>query len=362
MRILSVKFKRYALGMVSEIEGRTEMKKVMAIVVSAAILVLACGHSFADAEKEVRKEFDGVKAVRLSTVSGDCIVETHGSDEVIVDLAYDADLEDVFDYKIDKRGGKLMIKERWRGHSSGGMVLWTLTVPEGTEIGFSTASGDLAATGPIGSIEARTASGDVEIEDVDGDIEISTASGDINIIDARGEKEISTASGDISVEKSAGDIEFSTASGDVEADGIEGEIEIHTASGEIEISDSKGIFELSCASGEISAEGISVEGASDFSTASGSIEVILAKATEYDMELSAASGDVTLDYNGNEVVGYFEFEARKSRGRIKCPFDFENEEEFEKNDRIYVRKSFSRKGDTPEIRLSTASGRVVLKK
>ncbi len=320
------------------------MRKGMTVVVVAMILVLACGYPLAAREKEIHKEFDGVKSVKLSTVSGDCIIKTHRSDKVIVDLVYEVDPEDAIDFKFDERRGKLVIKERWHGSSSSSHVIWTLTVPEETEIDFSTASGDIEVTGPIGEIEASTASGDIELDNVSGDIKVSTASGDVTII--RGD----------------GEMKISTASGDVEGADIKGEMEISTASGEIEIADSRGFFELSCASGEITADNITVEGSSSFSTASGSVKVILAETSEYDLSLSAASGDVTLDYNGNPVVGYFEFEARKRRANIKCPFDFDDEEEFEKWDQKYVRKSFSRKGDNPAIYLSTSSGKIVLKK
>ncbi len=319
------------------------MRKMM-IVAAAMVLLLACGYPLAAGGKEVHKEFDGVKSIRLGTVSGDCVVKTHRLDKVIVDLFYDVDPEGSFDYRIDERRGKLIIKEKWRGGSSGGEVIWTLTVPENAEIDFSTASGDLEVTGPIGEIDASTASGDIELEDVRGDVEISTASGEVTIT------------------KGDGEIKISTASGDVEGVGVAGEVHISTASGEIDISDSRGIFELSCASGEITADGITVEGSSNFSTASGSVKVVLAKTSEYDLSLSAASGDVTLDYNGNAVKGYFEFEARKRRGRITCPFDFDGEEEYERWDETYVRKWFSRNGDDPEIYLGTASGKIVLKK
>ncbi len=331
-------------------------------VFTALILILVCGYALAGGGEKVLKEFDGVKAVRLNTVSGDCIVETHRSDRVIVDLFYDVDPDGSFKYEINERRGKLVIKERWRGHSTSGEVIWHLTVPEGAEIEFSAASGDLSVTGPVGSVEGNTASGDIEIEDSDGDIEISTASGDVTIINANGEKDISTASGDIHIEDSGDEIELSTASGDIEAENLEGEIELSTASGDIEVSNSKGIFDISCASGEIEAEDIIIEGASEFSAASGEVTVVLAETCEFDLSLSAASGDVTLDYGGNKVKGYFELEARKRRGSIDCPFDFDDEEEFERDGRTFVRKSFSQKGDTPEIFLSTWSGKVVLKK
>jgi len=143
---------------------------------------------------------------------------------------------------------------------------------------------------------------------------------------------------------------------------VDGDIHMSTASGEIEVTDSKGIFELGCASGEITAKGITVEGESNFTTASGSVIVVLAEASEYDLSLSTASGDVTLDYNGNPVKGYFEFEARKRHGRIVSPYDFDDEEEFEHYGELVVRKSFSVGGKTPAISLTTASGRVELKK
>ncbi|MCD6379704.1 DUF4097 family beta strand repeat protein [bacterium] len=358
------------------------MKRGMSIIISIIILLLSWNYSIAGEQKEIHKRFDGKKSIDLQTVSGDCAVKTHNSDEIIVDVAYDEKLEGVVEFKFRETSKKLIIEEDWRKNSrNGGNILWTLTVPKETIIEFSTASGDLNASGLSKGLESNTASGDIEIEDVNGKIDISVASGDINIVNcageidistasgdiditnSRGEIEISTASGDIYIENSKGDIDLSTASGDIKAVNIDNdEIEFSTASGKIEISNSRGAFDLSCASGEIKANDVTIEGSSDFSTASGDIKVILAEASEYDLELSAASGNVLLDYNSNPIKGYFKFEAKKRGGRIKCPFDFEHEEEFVKNEQTYLRKSLSREGKTPEIYLNTASGSVKLKK
>jgi DUF4097 and DUF4098 domain-containing protein YvlB len=355
------------------------MRKARTVAVSCLILLLVCVYADAGLGKEVHKTFDGIKAVELSSVSGDCIVRTHSSKEVIVDLIYDVDPESAFTYEFRESGSTLIIKERWKGTSSG-EVSWTLTVPADTEIEFSTASGDITASGLSADFEANTASGDVDVRDMGGDIDISVASGDIVLVNAKGEVDISTASGDISVEncggnvelstasgeisakKCGGDIELSTASGDIEAVGLSDEIELSTASGDIEISDSKGTFDLGCASGGIKAKGITIMGASEFSTASGEVLITLAETSEYDLELSSASGDVVLDYNGKPVKGFFEFTANKRRGRIACPFKFDKEEEFEEHGETYLRKSFSMKGDAPMIHLSTASGKAELKK
>jgi DUF4097 and DUF4098 domain-containing protein YvlB len=339
------------------------MRRGMAVALSAVILLLVCGYSDAGWGKEIHKTFGGITAVELSSVSGDCVIKTHDSDEVIVDLFYDVDPEGAMTYEFRESGKTLIIEERWeRKGSSSGRVIWTLTVPAETEIEFTTASGDITASGLSKSIEASTASGDIDLQDMDAKAEISTASGDARLVNLRGRIDISTASGDIHIEKSGGEIELATASGDITATGIDGEIELGAASGDIEISNSKGIFDISCASGEIEADGIAIKGASEFSVASGDVEVTLMATSEFDLELSSASGDVLLDYNGNPVKGHFEFISRKGRGRITCPFDFEDEEEFEEHDHTYVRKSFSMKGEEPVIQLHTATGKAVLKK
>ncbi|MCU0638393.1 MAG: DUF4097 domain-containing protein [Candidatus Krumholzibacteria bacterium] len=367
------------------------MKKGMTIAVAIIVLALVSTAAFATGERSVRKAggeevhktFAGIKSVDIGTVSGDCVVKTHKSGEVIVDLYYDVEPEGSLEYKMNDRGGKLVLEEDWRNsrsHSMSGEVVWTLTLPEGMDIEFSTASGDLTLTGPLGDIEASTASGDIsvtgpvgtvdastasgdiEIENATGDIDVSTASGDVTLINVVGKKDVSTASGDIRIEDSKDDIDLSTASGEITAKNVEGDMEMSTASGEIGISGAKGAFKLSCASGEITADEITIAGESIFSTASGSVRVLLAATSEHDLTLSTASGDVILEYGGNPVKGYFEFEARKRHGRIVSPFDFDNEEEFEQNGDTYVRKSFAVGGKTPSVFLSTASGRVELKK
>lgn len=367
------------------------MKKGMTIAVAIIVLALISTAAFAGSErparkgggKEVHKVFEGIKSVDLGTVSGDCVVKTHKSGEVIVDLYYDVEPEDCMDYGMNERGGKLVIEEEWDGRGSDCSsieVLWTLTMPEGMDFEFSTASGDLtltgplgdidastasgdiSVTGPVGEVDASTASGDIEIENARGDMDVSTASGDVTLINVVGKKNVSTASGDIRIEDSKDNIDLSTASGEITAKNVEGDMDMSTASGEIGISGAKGVFDLSCASGEIDATEIAITGESEFSTASGSVRIVLAETSEYDLSLSTASGDVTLDYAGNPVKGYFEFEARKRHGRIASPFDFDDEEEFERHGDLYVRKSFSKAGESPSIFLKTASGRVELKK
>ena len=90
------------------------------------------------------------------------------------------------------------------------------------------------------------------------------------------------------------------------------------------------------------------------------MDVVLGASSEYDLVLSTASGSATLDYDGHPINGSFEFLARMRRGRIVAPFEFDDEEEFERWDQAFVRKSFKRGNDGPMIAIETASGRAEL--
>jgi len=319
------------------------MRKTFGIFIIAAMVLLNWDVSFPQEMKEINKTFDAKKNLRIETVSGDCILKASENGKITVNVKYAERIEDTFEADIQEKSNSIRVKERWYGRNSGGRVEWTISVPAEAEIEFSTASGDLS------------------VESINNEVDASTASGDVTVEDSGGELEVSTASGDITIRNSKGKFDFSTASGDIKSSEVDGELDFSTASGDIKIRGSQARFELSCASGDIEASEVVIDDESEFSTASGDVDVSLEKSSEYDLDLSAASGDVTLDYAGNDVKGYFEFRAKKRSGSIRSPIDFDREEEYGRNGDEYVKKSFTRGGDSPRIYLSTASGRAMLK-
>ena len=295
------------------------------------------------AQNDIHKTFPAKSKLSLKVASGDCFIETTTGDEIRVDIEVRVEPVDSFEPDFTETGNTLKIRENWHGSSSGS-VIWRLAVPNKTEIDFSSASGELSVSKIETQLEASTASGDILLESVKGEFECSTASGDVVIRSAEGKFDISTASGEVEVDNSSGDFEMSTASGEIKVDNV------------------TGMFDLSCASGEIKGKKIILKDEASFSTASGDIEIKLAQTPGIDVSLSAASGDVTLDYAGNEIRGTFELTARKDRGKISAPFPFDKEEEVERHNYTYMIKSFSKDAAKPVIRLETASGRVELKK
>jgi len=324
------------------------MKKI-----TLSFIMLAFLFSTIVAQKVVDKKFKATETVSISTVSGDCIIKKGGNDEIKVHLTYTFN-DDCFSYKFKEKAGKLEISEKLSGHSCRGESNWEITVPENTKILFNTASGN-AKINAGSTVDINTASGDVKIS-VGDNIKINTASGDISLSNLGGNAKINSASGDIRIVSFKGNLKVNTASGNVNAESLSGNVKINAASGNIKLNKSAAAFSVNTASGDIDANNIVLNEESVFSSASGDVLLGLEKASTFDLTLSSTSGNSTLDYNGNNLNGYYEFTARVKKGRIVSPVKFDKEEVVEKHGKKYDVKSFTKGKATPMIKIKTASG------
>jgi len=299
------------------------MKRLTFLVIIFLFMVFLNLHTYSAEKKEVNKTFSPKKIVEIKTVSGDCVVKKGKSSEIRVHLVYTYP-SDRFEPIFKEEGNTLILREEFTGHGHmEGESSWTVTVPEKTNIDFSSASGDFFASGLESEVDAEAASGGIKVEDFKGRLRMQVASGDIR------------------VKKSDGDIMVKTASGDIDINGSEGVLNVKSASGEINVTE------------------IVLKERGTFKTASGDIRVRLAKTSEYDMNLASASGDITLDYNGNPVKGYFEFKGK--RRNIKSDISFDNEDESHRYS-PFVTRYFKKGGDSPKISTKTVSGELEFKK
>ncbi len=339
----------------------------------ALSLILVSSFLFiARAQKTIDKTFKAKESVHISTVSGDCVIKKGDGNEIKVHLSYTYD-DDCFTARFNEKEDVLEIKEDFDGNCRGESN-WTITIPENTNVKFNSASGKVAISGVSKSTSVTTASGDVKLSNLKGEVKLNTASGDVNIntINAglkvntasgkimaenlEGKIKVATASGDVKITNAKGELKVSLASGEFDADKLEGKIKISAASGDIDIKNANAALKLNCASGDIEAENIIITGESSFSAASGDVGLSLAKSSAYDLTLSSASGDATLNYNGNALNGFYEFTAKVKKGKIISPIKFDKEEVIEKNGKKYDVKSFTKGNSTPVILIKTSSG------
>jgi DUF4097 and DUF4098 domain-containing protein YvlB len=296
----------------SQLSVFIEIKKLRKTLMKNSRLILTVLSFFllvsfsALAQEEVNKSFDAKSMLKVVSVSGDCTIEKSTNNKIEVHLTYTFS-DDCFEYIINETADRLEIREKFNNHGScSGMSKWTIRVPENIEVRFSSASGDFYMNGIHNGVKASTASGDLTVKNTVGNVDLNTASGDI-------------------------EVEFT-----------------------------KGSFDLSSASGDVDAVSVEITDESYFSSASGDVGVVLLKSSDYDLKLSSASGNSVLDYNGNEIKGFFEFTARVDKGDIISPIAFDKEEVIEKYDHEYDVKSFTKGNSSPKITLKTASGKAKL--
>lgn len=240
---------------------------------------------------------------------------------------------------MNQEGDRLIIREKFRSNFSHGNAEWTLTIPDGVEVDFSTGSGNLDASNLTLDLDVKTGSGDISVRQHKGDLRGNTGSGDITLAEANGEIRANCGSGNIDIEK------------------ISGELSVNCGSGDISLRDSKAKFSANTGSGTVRGTNLTLTGSSGFNTGSGNAQVVLANAPTYNIAVNSGSGDAILDFNGNTIAGEVVMKANKKNGTIKAPFEFDKTEEIEQGrDQVVIKKTTQRGSSDVNISISTGSG------
>jgi hypothetical protein len=317
------------------------MKKYTIIALIA--LVASTGALFA--QKTINKSYTGIKRIKVATASGDCEIKKSSGSSVEVMLKHTYD-EGEYTPRFEQEGDRLIIGENHHGNNSNGNAQWTLTVPDGIQINFSTGSGNLVAKGVDVRLDANTGSGDLEFSSMKGELDANTGSGNVEVASFKGMAKVNTGSGDMDITDT------------------DGELDLNCGSGDIKVSGAKGYFDLNTGSGNIRAEKLTISSSSKFNTGSGRAQVALAAAPTADISVNSGSGTSEVNFSGNEISGLVVMKASKRNGRISAPFEFDKtEEETHGNgsDNVTVVKTAQRGKGTNRIYISTGSGDAVLK-
>jgi hypothetical protein len=301
------------------------MKRRHIGVILLAAFFLAAG-LVTGKEKTIEKNFSDVKSIKMKLILGSSTL-LKGPDKTVqvrVDYTYE---DDEYEAVLRQKNSKLDLRELFHDGKTGGEYSkWTVRIPEGVDVDFNSATGDLTLTGVSGKIEG------------------------------------SSGTGDITITGSSGDFEISTGTGNVEVSGSKGEFDLSSGTGSVEIETSTGNFDISSGTGDVKGTDLTLDFEGDFSSGTGDAEVINPKGSGFDLSVSSGTDDATLDMNGAKLSGYFEMTANKRLGRIVSPVKFDKEEELDKGDNKSIRKSVTLGSDTPKYRISTGTGKAILKK
>ncbi len=155
--------------------------------------------------KTVERRFDSSPGgtLEVDTQVGSITVESHDSNEILVEIEIDGDREDEFSLDFDHDGADLRIfgqreGENWWG-SNRVRVHFLITVPKEFDVELQTAGGRIETADLTGDVDARTSGGSIQVGNVKGDVELKTSGGSIRTDDIYGEIDAHTSGGSINV-------------------------------------------------------------------------------------------------------------------------------------------------------------------
>lgn len=301
-----------------------ETIKLRTIMMVFVLAVIFLGNGLMAAQKQiVEKSFAAKKRILIKTVSGDCMVEKGASDKIMVKVVHNYDPE-YFEPVFKEEGDGLILEEKFKKSISGfnnASSTWTVTVPENI------------------AIDANSASGNISIRNTKGDVAIKTASGEVSV-------------------QSAKNVSIKSASGDIQIANIWGEIGIKTASGSVNLSAMTGKCDIKTASGDIQAQALQLTGPCVFKAVSGDVKVSMAKTSDFDLIIQTTSGNISLNYNGNPIKGYFEFKGQND----EIDSDIALSNESGSNHNPFGKKYFKQGSDSPKVSCESVSGSITFKK
>lgn len=314
----------------------------MKSILFASLLLLP---SAIDAQGIIRDGFTGVKSIQLSTGSGDAVILRGTGPEVglVIEYTYS---DEVFKPKIRQSGDLLILEEDIanRGISmSRGSSTWTLTVPSGLDIRFSTGSGDLEVTG------------------VDLNLNTSLGSGDVTLTRVNGEVRHASGSGDLDLNTFTGSVRSSTGSGDFNASTVNGTLTVATGSGDVDVDALNGAISASTGSGDVTLNGLTASGNIKIATGSGDIDIALSADPKGDISIAAGSGSSTLDMNGFAMIGDWTLQTSLNRGRVTAPFEFDATREVRSGGNRYREYTKTFDSSRQTVKISTGSGDILIR-
>jgi len=289
------------------------------------VIVLTLFSAMVIAQNTITKRFDDVESITLDTSSGDGIVRKGSGSQVKVTVEHTYD-DEIYTPVMEQFGGRLKIREKFSRYSSGwGHSVWTLEIPDGIELKFSTGSGNQQVDNLNIDLRLRSGSGNATLNKVKGDIEVNGGSGEVIISNAEGNFDLNEGSGDMEIDHFKGEMRANTGSGQLTIAKSSGKFRLNVGSDGINLREVSGSMRVNVGSGDIDARGIELTGASTFNSGSGDTNVELASALIHDISINSGSGNATLDFDGNEISGDIEMRAHSRNGRIKAPFKFQRE-------------------------------------
>lgn len=175
-----------------------------------------------------------------------------------------------------------------------------VTVPAGSSVEAGIGSADVRLEGRFAAINLETGSGDVSVDSC-GDARIRSGSGDVRVDEVRAAS-VKSGSGNVTLHRASSDIDLQAASGDIRVEDVGANARLSSTSGDIELGASRGRIGAKAASGDVVVRRAS-EGQLEINTASGDVAVGVVDGTAVKLDCTSVSGRVHSELEPTDAPG-----------------------------------------------------------
>jgi len=267
------------------------MNKRSSIVLIGLLFLPMLLHARAEGHFDRTLQVSGSVNLDVTTGSGDIVVKTGSSNQVVVHGTVHANAGWIFGGGDDSAVQK--VQSNPPIEQSGNSIRIGHNLPEDVKRHVSI---DYEITVPPDtSLQARSGSGNIGVDGVRSTVETETGSGDIRLHDIGSKLRAQTGSGNIRAESVAAPFWAQTGSGDIEA-GLtgSGDVDVHTGSGTIRIRGIKGGVRARAGSGNIETDG-SVTGPWQLHSGSGNVTLAVGSGNGFNLDVHTGSGTIHSD-------------------------------------------------------------------
>jgi DUF4097 and DUF4098 domain-containing protein YvlB len=291
---------------------KNEMKPLRVIVAAAFATMIPLSANAQDyrgrTQIDTTVRLDRGGAVDLSLIAGRIQVTGWDRPDVKIMASIESGL-----LRLDANPSRVSLSvdhtedSRGRRHHDVGEARYDVSVPRGSRLILEAVSGDIAASGSQGEIEATSVSGDVDVTGGVREVNAESVSGSVHVAQISGNLRAETVSGDVRVETVSGNVEANSVSGNLRLAGVQSkDVRTETVSGDIVYSGS-----------------VDAGGKYSFESHSGTLRLNIPRGAGAQFSVETFSGDVSADVpvtvppsGGKRRNGRMEFTIGDGRARI----------------------------------------------
>ena len=231
-----------------------------------------------------RIKLSGNGSISVSNISGDIVVTTASGDEVSIEAVKRTHRGQPNDVTIDinEAPSRVDIRTNYVRGNTDVSVDYTIAVPASASVDVHSVSGDIKVTGAQGLVRLESVSGSITVSGTPRLEKAKSVSGDVTLTDASGE----------------GDISLGSISGTIQAKGLKSRgVEVSSVSGDVTLASvACERLDAKSMSGDLGYEGtLARSGRYNLNSHSGSVRLVLANASGFELDASSFSGSIDSD-------------------------------------------------------------------